>query len=264
MGSVAVILGSAFGADFAEHFEPAPRVERTPYGEAALHRFKGAGREAYAIFRHGSPHRLLPNQINYRANAAALRQAGCGALLLNSSVGVLDPSIPLFRPMLLTDLAMPENRLPDGSACTLFTAPEPGQGHLVPREGLFSPALNRAIEALAPGGTLEPPPSGELVFHYAGGPRGKTPAENRMLARLGAHVNSMTLAPEAVLANELEIPCAGLVVGHKYSVPGVANPDGSDLGESLRKAREATEAILRAFLRKGAPVPFGNAIHRFQ
>jgi len=177
---------------------------------------------------------------------------------------VLDARLPLFKPMLLTDLVMLDNRLPDGSTCTTFVEPSPDQGHLVPREGLFAPALNRAIEALLPSRPPHPPETGELTFYYAGGPRTKTPAENRLLAGSGVHVNSMTLAPEVILANELGIPCAGLVVGHKYSVPGVANPDGQGLAESLREAREATADILLEFLRHGEPVPFPNHIHRFE
>jgi len=263
--SVAVILGSAFEAAFLDHFAPEPVRLDTAFGGASVHAFKTPGKHpAYALFRHGLPHRLLPHQINYRANAAALRELDCGALLVNSSVGLLDARLPLFKPMLLTDLVMPDNRLPDGSACTSFVEPSAGQGHLVPREGLFSPALNRAIGALAPPGLPHPPETGELVFFYAGGPRTKTPAENRLLADSGVHVNSMTLAPEVILANELGIPCAGLVVGHKYSVPGVANPDGQGLADSLRDAREATAEILLEFLRRGEPVPFGNHIHRFE
>jgi len=264
MPSVAVILGSAFDARFRQHFHEDPLRVETEFGTAEVHRFCAAGRPAYAIFRHGQPHRLLPQQINYRANAAALRELDCGALLVNSSVGVLDARLPIFKPMLLTDLVMLDNRLPDGSTCTMFVEPSDGQGHLVPREGLFSPALNRAVEALAPPGLPHPPETGELVFFYAGGPRTKTPAENRLLAGSGVHVNSMTLAPEVILANELGIPCAGLVVGHKYSVPGVANPDGQGLAESLHEAREATAEILVEVLKHGTPVPFGNHIHRFE
>ena len=34
----------------------------------------------------------------------------------------------------------------------------------------------------------------------------------------------MTLAPEVVLANELEIAVAGMVIGHKYSIAGRKDP----------------------------------------
>ncbi|MGF1451150.1 MAG: 5'-methylthioadenosine phosphorylase [Opitutales bacterium] len=258
MGPVAVILGSAF-QDLRALFDPEPHRVHTAFGEAEVHRLRGA-RPAYAIFRHGRPHRLLPPQINYRANAAALKELACGALLVNSSVGVMDPQLPLNQPMLVSDVLWLENRLPDGSTCTIWPQPAQNQGHLVLNEGLFSSALAAQIERLAPG--VRPFREG-LVFAFAGGPRTKTPAENRALAQLGGQVNSMTLAPEVVLANELEIPCAGLVVGHKYSLPGEATPDTRAIGRSLEEAREATEAAILAFLERGEAVPFANAIHRF-
>jgi 5'-methylthioadenosine phosphorylase len=96
-----------------------------------------------------------------------------------------------------------------------------------------------------------------------GGPRTKTPAENRLWARLGAQVNSMTLGPEVVLANELEIPCAGLVVGHKYSVPEIDNPAEEGIAESLDRAREATWRLVHALLHDGRAPDFGNHIYRF-
>lgn len=259
MKSVAVILGSAFDRLLGDVLEPNALSIETPFGLAEVYPFRQGAHPGYAIFRHGLPHRLLPPQINYRANAAALRQLDCGGLLVTSSVGVMDPALPLNEPMLVSDLLMPENRLPDGSTCTMFPEPTPGQGHLVLTEGLFSVALARQVESL---GAIRPREAG-LVFVYAGGPRTKTPAENRYFAQLGGQVNSMTLAPEVVLANELEIPCAGLVVGHKYSVPGVATPDSPGIGASLEAAREACERIVTSFLESAEPVPFANSIHRF-
>ena len=260
--SVAVILGSAFDTDFLDHFENDPIHIESPFGRAQIHRFKGARRPAYALFRHGLPHRLLPNQINYLANAWALRHLSCGALLVNSSVGVLDPAIPLNRPMLVSDLYMPDNRLPDGSTCTVFTEPTCDHGHLLVNEGLLSPRLSQAIHTLDPE-QIRPVEAG-LVFAYAGGPRSKTPAENAALAKLGAQVNSMTFGPEIVLANELGIPCAGLVVGHKYSVPGIDSPDHAGITASLEQARAATDQALLRFLKEIDPLPFGNKLHRFE
>lgn len=260
--AVAVILGSAFGAESLGDLTLERRDVPTPWGPQTLHRVARTERPAYVLFRHGSPHRLLPNQINYRAQAAALRSVGCGALLVTSSVGVLDPSLPLFRLLLVEDLLMPENRLPDGSACTMFVEPSPHHGHLVLSEGLFSEALSEQIRELAEaaGGVHET----GVVFAYAGGPRTKTRAENRLFARLGGQVNSMTLGPEVVLANELEIPCAGLVAGHKYSVPDLPNlEDGGSVEASLAAARRAMERAVVAFLRHGEPVAFRNHLFRF-
>ncbi|MFU8813181.1 MAG: 5'-methylthioadenosine phosphorylase [Balneolaceae bacterium] len=261
--SIAIIVGSAFDSSFAEKLQLTPQTVRTEYGEMVLFRCGlRTTHPAWVLPRHGFPHRLLPNHINYRAQAAALKQVGCKALLINSSVGVMDASLPIYKPMLVTDLLMPENRLPDGSTCTMFPEPGPTQGHLLIKEGLFAPNLRAwLLEECADSihATDE-----EIVFVYAGGPRGKTPAENRMWAQLGGQVNSMTLAPEVVLANELEIPVAAVVVGHKYSVPGVSNPAKESIADTLTQARQATEEILVTFLKRGVPMPFTNQIYRFR
>ena len=254
---VAAILGSAFHADVLGDVPLAPVEVETPWGPWTLHRTKNG---ALVSFRHGLPHRLLPNQIPYRAQAWALKDAGAEAILVTSSVGVLRRELPLYRPLLLGDLLYPENRLPDGSTCTMFDAPSASHGHLLIHDGLFSSALTEQLAAIASGAGEAP--VGDVVFAYAGGPRGKTPAENRLWATLGADVNSMTLAPEVVLANELEIPCAGLCVGHKYSVPGVDVPDEEGITGSLDAARAATLRIVRAFLEKGETVPFANEVYR--
>jgi 5'-methylthioadenosine phosphorylase len=262
MKSVVVILGSAFEKSIPDKLDMQPIEVDTRWGTQSLFAAKSeTGRKVYAIIRHGSPHKLLPNQINYRAQAAALKALDCGALLINSSVGVLDPDLPLYTPMLLTDQLMPENRLPDGSTCTMFKEPSDNHGHLVLNEGLFSETLSKQLYERH-SEVIHKPESG-LVFVYAGGPRGKTASENKMWAQLGGQVNSMTVSPEVVLANELEIPVAALVVGHKYSVPGIDNPAKEDIEETLKTARSATEEIFIDFLKNGQPVEFANHIYRF-
>ncbi len=256
--SAAAILGSAFHGGHAA----APRLGDqalvaepvdTPFGPWTLHRLPSG---ALVSFRHGLPHRLLPHQIPYRAQAWALREAGATHLLVTSSVGVLRREIPLFAPLVASDLLFPDNRLPDGSACSMWPAPHADHGHLLVRDGLFSRELSDRLAALA-GGDVP-----RVVFAYAGGPRGKTPAENRYWAALGADVNAMTLAPEVVLANELELPVAGLCVGHKYSVPGVDVPGEAGITASLDRSRAATVALVLAFLADDAPVAFANRVYR--
>lgn len=258
--SAVAILGSAF--DFSE-MPAGIRLEaheiKTACGPQVVHYVHGLNRPAAVIFRHGLPHSLLPNQVNYRALALSLRMLGCQSLLVTSSVGVMDATLPLFRPLLLGDLLMPENRLPDGSACTLFERPEPGQGHLVLEEGLFSAQLTDQVAALCRAHDFET--IREVIFAYVGGPRTKTRAENRYWSNVGAQVNSMTLAPEVVLAAELLIPTVGFVVGHKYS--SGAGTDSTDLKESLVLSRDAQERIVLDFLSEARPVKPGNRIFRF-
>ena len=264
MSSVAAILGSAFSGSLPGELDLEPETIETEWGEQTLYRVHGADRPTYVLFRHEVPHRLLPNQINYRAQAAALRAVDCGALLVTSSVGVLDADVPLYRSLLVDDLIMLDNRLPDGTACTMFTDPEgfrDEHGHLVLNDGIFATALTEQVRDLA--GKVQASVTDDVTFAYVQGPRSKTAAENRVWPRLGAQVNSMTLGPEVVLANELEIPCAGLVVGHKYSIPDRDPPEEEALSTTLDRAREEQERIVTAFLREGEPVDFPNTIYRF-
>jgi 5'-methylthioadenosine phosphorylase len=260
--AVGVILGSAFSQEPPRGLELEPLEVRTRFGAHRLERVRGAARPAFVDFRHGRPHRLLPHQIDYRAQIAAFAEVGCGALLVTSSVGVLEAQLPLYRPLRVADLLTLDNRLPDGSVCTLFGEPAATQGHLVLREGLLSRALGEQLDELA--SAVDAPLAADVVFAYAAGPRTKTRAENEMWRRLGAQVNSMSVGPELILANELEIPCAGLVVGHKYSLAAGAGPaDAAEVTRSLEDSRAALERIARAFLQRARPVSFANHIHRF-
>lgn len=261
--SVAVILGSAWQTPELGGQALIPFEVETRFGPVLLHRWN-RGRPAWVLFRHGAPHRFLPNQIPYRAHVCALAEVGVDAVLLTSSVGVMDLSVPLFTPLLVDDLVMLDNRLPDGSTCTIYDRPWPGQGHLVIDEGLFSKGLGEQVRALSD--AVGHPIGGSVEFTYVGGPRTKTAAENRLLARLGAQVNSMTLAPEAILLAELGIPVAAVVVGHKHSHPDAPPAAGETLealADSLDASRAATEALAMAWLARAKPVPTGNRLFRF-
>lgn len=260
-GAVAVVLGSAFASgELGLELEPVEVPTRR--GVARAWRALGLGRrEAYVFFRHGLPHRLLPHQIDWRAQALAMRELEIGALLVTSSVGVLDADVPLNTPLMVGDLLMPGNRLPDGTSCSVFVGPGEEQGHLVLNEGLFSRALGDQVKSM--GRRVGALFGQDVVFCYEPGPRTKTPAENRMWAALGAQVNSMSVGPEVVLANELEIPSAAMVVGHKYSHPDIANPDDAGIAESLERVKRAQRELVREVLAHLAPVPFGNHLYRF-
>jgi len=275
-GAVAAILGSAFAHRPPEEIELEEVRIETPWGAHPLFRVREGGgeRAAWVAYRHGLPHRHLPHEIPYRAQAWALGEVGCEALLVTSSVGVLRSGIPLGKLLLVDDLVMLDNRLPDGSTCTVFAPPaELPSAHLVLHEGLLSRSLGEQLEGLAQ--EVKSGVASRVVFGYVAGPRGKTAAENRVWSGLGVDVNSMTLAPEVVLANELGIPCAAVVTGHKYSLPpgetgrgeeAATNPELSgteDVTASLEASRGELERLVAAFLRRGRPVPFRNHLYRY-
>lgn len=138
----------------------------------------------------------------------------------------------------------------------MFIEPEPNQGHLVLQGGLFDSEIGHSLVDL---GAQQMP----LVFVYAPGPRTKTPAENRYWANAGGDVNSMSLGPEVVLANELEIPCAALVVGHKYSHPDISGVESTQIADSLDDAKQAFQNIVTRWLSTASPVAFKNTLFRF-
>ncbi len=259
--AVAVILGSAFSEPKLSEIVLEPVSIDTPFGAVTLYRYPER-QDAWVLFRHGVPHRYLPHQIPFRAHTAALKSVGCGALLVTSSVGVMDADVPLFEPLLVDDLLMPENRLPDGSACSMFTVPTPGQGHLVLDEGLFNKALGQQASVI--GQRIGWQPRRKVVFAYVPGPRTKTSAENIWWRRNGAVVNSMSLGPEVVLANELEIPTVAVVVGHKYSTPKASQAlDRDALAATLDLSRTAMQTYAAAWLDDAEPARFANTIYRF-
>ena len=260
--SIGIIVGSAFQLDMLRGLSFSPVQITTPYGEWTLYEVELRDRRAYISFRHGFPHYFLPNHIPYRAQTWAFHSVDCKALLITSSVGVLDPSLPLYEPLLVGDILTLDNRLPDGSACTMFEKPSSTHAHLVIKEGLFSKSLTHQLEALV--SRDQPIVETDVIFGYVGGPRTKTKAENRLWRRLGAQVNSMTLAPEVILANEMEIPCCSAVVGHKYSVPDMAEPeDEHSVTESFEKSRDALGRVVRGFISEIKPVPFNNHLYRY-
>lgn len=278
--SVAVIVGSSFSESPPLGLTLSPVDCSTFWGKVRLYQIQDCldQREAFLIFRHGLPHQFLPHQIPYRAYIEALHQLNCKALMITSSVGVLDDTTPLYQPLLVTDLLMPDNRLPNGEVCTMFTLPQgkeganPNQGHLVwAEEGVCNQALAEQVKTFALHENY--PIQANVTFAYVPGPRTKTPAENRLWAQWGAQVNSMSVGPELVLASELEIPTLALVVGHKRSRAKIQDHsqkmiqeeyrDRNALEQSLIHARVAIERITTRFLLEAVPVQAHHTLYRF-
>lgn len=289
---VAVIVGSSFHRDVPKGLKLRRRRFQTDFGEYTLYQVVSmpqdsseskqsqVSRPAYIVFRHGLPHRLLPHQVNYRAMAAALKMAGVGSVLITSSVGVMDPSLPLFKPMLVSDYCMLANFLPDGSPPTMWIDPHPEHGHLVfSASKTFSTGLADQLQSMASEGLFQLHPQ-EVTFAYCSGPRTKTPFETALYREtLRVQTNSMTLAPEAVLLSELEISTVGVVIGHvgtstvktgSGKVGAIADKTKTEkwnadkVTESLTASSEAIIRLIVAFLRSAVPVDFAHHVYRFE
>lgn len=199
-----------------------PRVVQTRFGETEVAVLSYGPWTVGGVARHGRGHHHLPHTIPHRANLAALKRLGARAVLATTAVGAVDPDVPLGRPILFDDLFFPENRLPNGEPCSIFTEPgDPERGHLIQSEP-FSPSLRRKMELAA--ADLEIGAVAGGVYGHVNGPRFNTGAELRWLRAAGVTAISQTCGPEAVLAGELELPygLAGFPVNY---ATGAAEPE---------------------------------------
>ena len=148
------------------------------------------------------------------------------------------------RPIVFDDLFFPENRLPDGEPCTIFTEPgDPKRGHLIETEP-FSPSLRRKMKFAA--GDLGIEMTADSVYAHTNGPRFETRAEIKALAAAGVATVSQTCGPEAVLAGELELSYGLLGFPVNYAT-GVAEPERKEELDRLLSlsARVLPRLVLR-------------------
>lgn len=214
----------------------------TAFGEAVVQVGRVGRWWVGTISRHGPGHRFLSHQIQYRANLAALSEIGARAVLATTMVGAVDPALALGRPVLFDDSYFPENRLPNGEMCTMFT--EPGhleRGHLILDEP-FSPRLRRRVARSAEDLGLEPTVGG--VYGHTNGPRFETRSEIRALGASGVTAVSLTCGPEVVLAGELELPYALVGFPVNYAT-GVGDPETKeDLDRRLALSKDVLPKLL--------------------
>lgn len=236
---VGVITGSGLYSFPREVREE--RVE-TGFGEVTVQVGRIGRWRIGAISRHGPGHRFLPHQVQYRANLQALSQLGARAVLATTVVGVVDSGLALGNPVLFDDLYFPENRLPNGEICTIFTdLGDPERGHLILTEP-FSPHLRTRIAHAAEELEMQPTIGG--VYGHTNGPRFETRPEIRSFAAAGVTAVSLTCGPEAVLAGELELPYALIGFPVNYTT-GVSEPETKeDLDRRLALSKEVLPRLL--------------------
>jgi len=171
----------------------------TPFGKPSDSIMAGFldGRLVYFLPRHGRGHRILPTELNHRANIFALRSLNVRWLISVGAVGSLQEN---YRPR---DIVLPSqffDRTSQRASWTFF-----GEG-IVGHVSLADPvsANLRAITADAAraigcrvhdGGT----------YVNMDGPAFSTRAESEFHRKMGFDVIGMTNLPEAKLAREAEI-----------------------------------------------------------
>lgn len=237
------------------------RQVTTRFGPASLLRGSINGKEILLLPRHGSGHANLPNHINHRANLLALKQEGATAVISTSVCGLLRADWPLGIPLLADDLLFPENRLPEGNICTIFDQPgEPGRGHLL-AQSFFDRDLNRAISSVWGSSSIA---WKEGTYVHANGPRFNSRAEINSMKTSGGDFLSQTCGPEAVLANELELPFTLAAFSVDYANGVSAEPTSVEtLNANLAAASRVFKTLIHDLPSAAAHLPFKNFIYRF-
>jgi 5'-methylthioadenosine phosphorylase len=184
------------------------RVE-TPFGEPSEVFVLGTleGRKVAFLARHGKGHRILPSELNFKANIYAMKKLGVTSILSVSAVGSLKEE---HKP---TDFVIPDqfiDRTFDRSA-TFF-----GDG-VVGHVGFGDPVCPLVSKAFADA-CAEVGVVGKLGGTYVcmEGPQFSTKAESRLYRSWGADVIGMTNLQEAKLAREAEISYATLAMVTDY------------------------------------------------
>ncbi|KAJ2467250.1 S-methyl-5-thioadenosine phosphorylase [Coemansia sp. RSA 2320] len=180
-----------------------------PSGAITIAETAGGNKIAF-LARHGPTHHVLPSEVNYRANIAALKAVGVQAILAFSAVGSLREEIQPGDFVLIDQII---DRTKGVRADSFFT----GTG--VTAHASFGEPVSRALRALVAKRSDSVPaigihPSGTAVCME--GPAFSTRAESNLYRSWGASVINMTCIPESKLAREAEITYAVVCMATDY------------------------------------------------
>lgn len=178
------------------------RVE-TPFGEPSDVYITGNLKDVKMVFlpRHGKGHRLLPSELNYRANIYGMKKLGVQQIISVSAVGSMREDLVPGH-IVVPDQFFDRTK---GRASTFF-----GNG-IVGHVEFADPVCNNLSVILYSAG-LEI----GLKIHKGGtyicmeGPQFSTRAESLIYRKWGVDIIGMTNIPEAKLAREAEI-CYGTI-----------------------------------------------------
>jgi 5'-methylthioadenosine phosphorylase len=184
---------------------------RTPFGDPSDAYCVGRLGDARVVFlpRHGRGHRLMPSELNFRANIWGMKRLGAEWVISVSAVGSMREEV---RPL---DLLIPDQfiDLTKRRVSTFF-----GEG-IVAHVGMADPVCPELTSTLEKAARA----TGAAV-HRGGtyvcieGPQFSSRAESAAYRQWGVDVIGMTNMPEAKLAREAELCYATLALVTDYDV----------------------------------------------
>lgn len=213
----------------------------TPFGDPSDAYVLGelAGRKVAFLPRHGRGHRILPSELNFRANLYGFKVLGVEWLISVSAVGSMKEA---YRP---TDIVVPDQFFDRTRhrQDTFF-----GNG-LVAHVSLAHPICPRLVEVF-----VESAREAGTRVHQGGtylcveGPQFSTLAESLIYRQWGVDVIGMTNLQEAKLAREAEICYATLAMVTDYDC--WHEEEEAVTGEAVVEVLRQNVAIAQEVVRK--------------
>lgn len=237
-GRLGIIGGSGLG-QLAGLTEREWRTVDTPWGAPSDQLLLGTldGRPIAFLPRHGRGHRLLPSEINARANVAALKAAGCDRILAVSAVGSYREELPPGSFVLcdqFIDRTCRGGRSYFGDGIV---------GHVAfgePTCGALGAIVGHALASLDLTGRM----SGTMVVIE--GPQFSTRAESLAVRATGGDVVGMTGLPEARLAREAELCYASVAMVTDFDAWSDDHVDAAQVMRILSENAAKAQALVRA------------------
>ena len=217
----------------------------TPFGPPSDHLVLGTleGKSVAFLPRHGRGHRILPHELNYRANVYAMKQLGVQWILSVSAVGSLKQEYEPLH-MVIPDQFIDRTQKRQS---TFF-----GRG-LVAHVAFahpFCPNLSRVMTAACAEAGATHHEGGSYVCIE--GPQFSTRAESELYRTWGMDIIGMTNLQEARLAREAEICYATLAMITDYDCwhPDHDSVTAEQIIANLGKNADTARAVLREVLRR--------------
>ena len=203
------IIGGSGLYDMAELTEREEKTIDTPFGDPSGPYVIGTlrGKRVAFLARHGIGHRLLPSELNFRANIYGFKVLGVERILSASAVGSLKQE---YKPL---DIVVPDQFFDrtKGRISTFF-----GRG--IVAHVAFAHPLCGDLSAIAAESAVQVGATVHRGGTYVNmeGPQFSTLAESRLYRAWGMDVIGMTNLQEAKLAREAEICYATLALVTDY------------------------------------------------
>ena len=211
----------------------------TPWGKPSDELAVGKLGDVRLVFlpRHGKGHKLIPSEINYRANIYALKKTGVEWIISVSAVGSMKMEIAPG------DIVIP-SQLYDHTKSRASTFFGDGIAAHVSMADPVCPVLSQALyeSSEAAGARVHR----DATYICMEGPQFSSRAESNIYRKWGVDVIGMTNMPEAKLAREAEICYATLALTTDYDCWHDDHDDVTvdDIIETLMKNVELAKKVI--------------------